>query len=247
MQPSWRFALKGGIANPVGEFGMKSGGEDGLAEPGFVLGAQVSLYLGSGVSWTTSASFALNKVDDSRIIVPSGTTVEAGSWFTVWPMTGFRFEGRGSSSFSLNGMIQVGMMIGRSPELTVQQFDVVGVAAPATGSSIAFGIGIGCALNRTFLLEVSYLSASPEYDILISAEGLRQHKEQSKGQDCCCLCWVCSSEATKTSTRRPFVIDQTSRKDALILDCRSTSRPSTASAPHWLLDVGCSMFIWQPS
>jgi hypothetical protein len=80
-------------------------------------------------------------------------------------------------------MIQVGMMIGRSPELTVQQFDVVGVAAPATGSSIAFGIGIGCALNRTFLLEVSYLSASPEYDILISSGGTSatQRAEQGTG------------------------------------------------------------------
>jgi hypothetical protein len=169
--PRWRFALGAGLAQPVGDFGANSGENGGYAVTGYSLFGKASLRLAPSLRWLTSVTLTSHAIDEEAILLPQGATVDAGSWVLIWPMTGIQVESQGGSSIVVSGSLQIGVLIGTSPDVNITINNQVARQPSASGASVAFSVAIGLVIHEWLLLEASYLSGSPEYEITATGGG----------------------------------------------------------------------------
>ena len=108
--------------------------------------------MGESIRWVTSATLTFNGIDESKLLLPAGASVDAGSWFHVWPMTGIRVDSKGSSSVSVFGSLQLGILFGTSPDLNITINNQVARQSSASATSLALGAGLGLTIGETFLV-----------------------------------------------------------------------------------------------
>ncbi|MBI4548949.1 MAG: hypothetical protein HY707_13275 [Ignavibacteriae bacterium] len=164
------FGAYAGIAFPTGEFGS-SGTTGGAASVGFLIGGEVSYPVGPGASWVTSLILTFNDVDETALSVPSGFTVDIGSWFSIWPLTGFRVSGPISSDVDLYASLQAGLLLGSSPDLRLSGSGGSAFVASDGSTSFAYGLAGGMIIRKKFTAGLRYLNGKPEYTITARGTG----------------------------------------------------------------------------
>ena len=177
---SLRFSLKGGLGGPIGELKATSGREAGYAKTGFLAGGDVALRLGPSLWWVLSTTITFNGIDESKLILPEGASVEAGEWRGIWPMTGLLVESGGKADLRAYGTLQIGILFGTSPELVFPVGNETARQSSGSGSAAAFGASIGLAWRDRFLLELGYLSGTPSYDVGVTIGGDTAFGEQEQ-------------------------------------------------------------------
>lgn len=113
------FTLHGGLGIPVGDFGKSSGGTDGFAKSGLVIGCDLNYMLGDIASWVSSLDFSIHGFDEASLRISSGVSSDIGSWFLVWPMTGIRITASPSNEVRPYAQVQVGLLAGSSPSMSL--------------------------------------------------------------------------------------------------------------------------------
>lgn len=187
------FGMFGGLSLPTGDFGDE---ESGAAQIGFLAGVDFTLPFRTleRSGWISSLSVIHNSAKaPSAEMSLFETTVnfksEAGSWILITPLTGFKFVHEISPDLELYGIGQAGLMIGRSPDITMTietesyDFDpwtgelitttekMTLTQESTSASSFAFSVGAGIVINNNISISLTYLSGKPEYDVEIDSEG----------------------------------------------------------------------------
>lgn len=160
-----RVQIFAGLSLPVGALAETFGPTAGAAKLGFAVGADVNVALGAVASWTSSVALTMNTMDLNSGIQATGVSSEAGSWTSVWTLTGIKIFGNVSPNTVLFGMGQVGVLFGSTPELKLSTSSG-GRATQNSTSASAFGLRLGGGFTyKNFSLTANYLSSSPEYDV----------------------------------------------------------------------------------
>ncbi len=148
------FGINVGAGFPVGAFGETSGNDAGAAKSGFAIGADVGYGITPNIDWLTSAYFSFHALNLSGI----SSSVDIGSWFLVWPMTGIRVISGNRDEERFFAIGQVGLLAETTPEVNSTSF---------SARSIAFSFGVGGIFNQRLTLQARYLYGNPEYEISI--------------------------------------------------------------------------------
>ena len=160
-------ALFGGVSLPVGDFGSTLGPEAGAAKTGYAVGADASLALTPVVAWMSSVSFSVNGLDIASALEGFGISVDAGSWTSVWALSGLRVFGNVSPDVEVFAFGQAGLLFGTSPRITLTVGNEHATQNSASATGFAFGIGAGITIGHVSF-GVRYLSGQPEYAITAS-------------------------------------------------------------------------------
>jgi opacity protein-like surface antigen len=177
------YGFRPGVSIPTGDFGKTSGDDPGAAQLGFSLVGELNYALTNEINLTSSLVLTFNNVDkdavddSARRVFPSGKT-DVSSWFCVWTMTGLQIRRALTPDFSPYLDIQVGILLGSSPTLNIQNYFNV-LSSTATG--FAIGIGGGFLIKEKLKLHAQYLYSEPEYNLKTTDGGWSESRRQQTG------------------------------------------------------------------
>ena len=163
--------MNGGLSIPVGDFADDSGSDAGSAGIGFTVVGDYLVPLGSpGLDWMTSASVAVNTVDEDAFDVFNVDVddVDTGFWINVPVLTGIRYQTEVSPTVDIFGLGQVGLNVVRAPSGEVNDFDPSVEFSPGIATALGFSFGGGIVLNERIQIGVRYnILGNPdiEYDL----------------------------------------------------------------------------------
>lgn len=166
------FTVHGGVGIPVGELGKTTGTTAGLANTGFIVGADLNYMLGDIASWVTSLDFSFHGIDETALGVPTSISRDIGSWLLVWPVTGIRITPVGSSDVRPYAQVQVGLLAGSSPSMSFSNGTDQVTQSSASGTSMAFSAGVGVHVGRKVSIGARYFYGEPEYEISLTSPSL---------------------------------------------------------------------------
>ena len=149
-----RLFINGGLSIPVGDFADDSGSDAGAAGIGFTVVGDYLVPLGSpGLDWATSASVAVNTVDEDFF---GGGDIDTGFWINVPALTGIRYQTSVSPTVDLFGLGQVGLNIMRAPSAENNDFDPAVEYSPGLVTTLGFSFGGGIVLNEGIQIGLRY-------------------------------------------------------------------------------------------
>jgi len=167
--------LYGGAALPQGDFAERTGTEAGLAKLGYSAGGRLDVQLGSPeYSWSFVGQYTSNQTDvEEFYLTETGkpVTLVAGSWSTVWILTGPTVEGVVNKRKLFYLGLSAGILIGHSPEVRIIATGLSGGQKGSTAYAFAFSADGGFYLNPRVRLGVRYTSGRPEYEMLATTPG----------------------------------------------------------------------------
>jgi hypothetical protein len=154
----------GGISLPAGAFGSTTGSDGGAAKTGFTFGIDANVPVSSAASWMTSVDFSSNSMDLGPALAGMGLSAEAGSWRSVWALTGFQLSAFTSSGLQIFGFTQVGVLFGRVPEINLRSGAGSATQSSASATALGFGVGGGVTVSHVSL-GIRFVTGSPEYEV----------------------------------------------------------------------------------
>jgi hypothetical protein len=157
-------AVFGGVSFPTGDFGATTGVDAGGAQTGFALGVDGSLALAPVLAWTSSAILSVNSADVGQLLAGTGISADAGSWISVWALTGLKVSGALSPEVEISCFGQVGLLYGVSPEITLTAGTARATQKSASATAFGFGVGAGMTFGPV-AVGLRYLSGEPEYSV----------------------------------------------------------------------------------
>jgi hypothetical protein len=167
------FSLLGGLAIPLGDFGVTSNSAEGAgyANTGYALGFEFN---GAGtIAQAALEGFvAVNGSEMGSSIQGdySGISLSAESspWINIWLLGGVRLGGSTSEDVHICGEGLVGLLIGMSPTLNLTaRYGTNTVMQKIPSSSVATaGYGAGFSMTSSHVaIAVRYLTGKPEYEL----------------------------------------------------------------------------------
>ena len=159
-----------GVALPVGDFSSSLGDHAGMAQTGIALGIDGNIGVAPELDWMVTGNVAFNSMDVSPVVALTGYSIDAGSWTTIWMMTGLKAHGPVAPNIEISGFGEIGLLIGMIPE--VHFFTPYGSSSQnsSTASAFCFSLGGGVSFNR-FGLIFRYLGGEPEFTISAAGTG----------------------------------------------------------------------------
>jgi hypothetical protein len=126
------------------------------------------------VGLLTSLTLSSNVLDEKAILSKAGrpnirATVESGSYYSVFVLTGPEIAYQLSSEINLHGAIQGGAFIGTSPAYEAFSSGFILSQTRATSSALAFGLSGGAQISNDFLknfsIGIQYIYTAPRYNL----------------------------------------------------------------------------------
>lgn len=173
-EKSFRISILGSISIPTGSFG-KSLIEEGA---GYALvggGAGLEFAYGTPIAnWISNVYLSFNGYNEGVLQkqMEIGVDVEAGSYTTVWLLTGFSAGIDLVSRISLLGFIQGGLLVSKYPELTISNSTESVTTTSDMATSAAYSFGAGMKISNISIL-MRYYFGKPEYELTISTNRSR--------------------------------------------------------------------------
>ncbi|HUL42952.1 MAG TPA: hypothetical protein VLY03_01205 [Bacteroidota bacterium] len=167
--PRPRFGLHAGVSLPTGDF-SSTGASGGAAGTGYSFGCD--LYVGEDVGWYTSATVAINPVDQSSLNIPSSVGTDFGSWSSIWLMSGMRAATPVSQNVEIYGFGQVGILFGGWPDIHVFYLGETLNESASSSTAVGFGFGAGMSYDDKYSLGFRFYEANPEYSVTATGAGM---------------------------------------------------------------------------
>jgi len=167
--PRPRFGLHAGLSLPTGDF-SSNGESGGDAGAGYCFGAD--MYVGEDVGWYTSATLAINTVDQSKMDIPSSIGTDFGSWSSIWLMSGMRGSTPIGTNTQVYGFGQVGILFGGWPDIHIFYLGQTVSETASSSTALGFGFGAGVTYEDKYSLGMRFYGANPEYTVTISGGGI---------------------------------------------------------------------------
>ena len=176
VNPYMHFSIFGGAAFPVGDFSSTTAIQSGYANTGYCAMIEADKNISQDIYWTSSASLAINEIDQNGIENSSGGIIgglempvnSSGNYTTTWIMTGFGFELTVSPSIKIYGTGQIGLLISSYPSISASQNGLFITVNSKTGTSFADQLGSGIIINKINLC-LRYYAGDPFYKFTINS------------------------------------------------------------------------------
>lgn len=171
------FGFHGGAGIPVGDFASTTGSSAGGAKIGFSGGMDFRLAFSDYVNWSASLNVSLSSLDEQALRATFGapTSLSAGSWTTIWALTGLGFRETVAPQIKFFSNGEIGALIGSSPEYSVSGYvgsQFISISQKSsTAISFAYSVRAGLEISN-FLLGVGYFAGKPKYDVTATGGGL---------------------------------------------------------------------------
>jgi hypothetical protein len=153
-----------GLSVPRGDFGADLGETGGAAQTGYVFGADAEVTKGAPLAWLSSVDISVNSANMGPSYSGTGIFAKADSWTNTWLLTGLKLFSSKTHAFVFG---QLGLLIGRTPEITLTSGDARATQHSASATALGYGFGAGMKMKR-FVLSLRYLGGKPKYEISAS-------------------------------------------------------------------------------
>jgi len=163
-----------GLSLPTGDFGSTSSQYAGYAKTGFSLGMEYTHTIGNAFVWPTSVMFSMNPTNEAELYrqlgFPSGLSLTVSPTYTIWPLTGPGFQ-VSQPGVSFQGAAQLGLLIGRCPQINMRYGDNVSEQPSAGANSLAFSLVSNLQLQEV-KLSGRFLTGKPKYHVTATGGGM---------------------------------------------------------------------------
>jgi hypothetical protein len=157
--------ISAGVSLPVGDFSSSSTEGAGAAQTGFAFGVDGSVGVAPELAWMTSLNFSFNSMDvGSASSALTDISINAGSWSSVWLLTGLKAGGPVGPNVEFSGFGQVGLVIASIPEIHVYSSTATFTENSATATAFGYSVGTGLTFGHVGLT-LRYLHSEPEFNI----------------------------------------------------------------------------------
>jgi len=161
-------AFLGTVSIPVGDFAKEEGSESGNAKLGAGLGLVKSIPMSRKASFLLEGRLMYNPFDISPLeeAAPSEWDIESSGYITVWALGGIQINNFTSTGnrFYLKGL--AGFCYGVSPGVEVSYMgETADLLKSASAGAFAYGAGAGLVIRDRFLLDASFMTSTPEYNL----------------------------------------------------------------------------------
>ena len=158
---------------PSGDYGATSGNKAGLAKTGFGFGLEYDKPIeNTNLNLVFTGLLNSHSVDASEIeknlqSYDADATVDVGSYLLFWITAGIGFQSEMSPNANLYGNLQIGLLHGKVPEMTMTlpSSDIKGVSESASSTVFGLGIGGGIIFSDKYDIGLHYYTAEPEYEV----------------------------------------------------------------------------------
>ena len=147
---SMNFKIFGGASFPISDYGATSGERAGFASIGYSIMLEGTKYLSQNVNWISSVTISTNGFDNLTLekSLPN-SQVNAGSYNSIWILTGISPETNLSSEIKLYGLVEAGLLFSIFPAIHYYDFyKGTKNLASQKGISLAYCLGGGVNINK---------------------------------------------------------------------------------------------------
>ncbi len=152
---------------PLGDFSdaTPSNSQSGAAKPGISGRVEVFRKFPGGIEFVGSISHTVHSVDPAVFGLPYGLLIGGGTWHTTWVLAGTRFPASLSPNTTLYGSVELGAIIGSTPETDITLYGVNIRQESSTATSWGAGLAGGIRFGNRLVIEGRYLYSKPTYTI----------------------------------------------------------------------------------
>ncbi len=153
-----RGGIRAGLSIPTGNFAATSGNESGAAALGVGFGLDVLFPVDAVTSFGGSATLSFHSLNYDGAV---SSTVDLGSWTTVWLMMAGQIQSDKSPTLQPYLQPRLGLLIASPPDISSP-----GASAKySTGVGFAYGAAAGIVISHHVKFEVAYMASKPEFDL----------------------------------------------------------------------------------
>ena len=171
------FDLFAGACVPVGAFGSVTSVEAGGALSGFSCGGDLAFAIDDPNELLGSIIVDLNAFDTDALGISPPVRLTSTSWIHLWLLTGARVNLHHTHDrLFIAG--QLGLVVGRSPEVTGTYFTQTEQVDATTGSGFGFALSAGGIVFDRFMVLARFRYGEPSYKVNIRNDQ-RSFKQQT--------------------------------------------------------------------